>query len=88
MPPKVWFIAGASKGFAESVLARGDKVAAAALDTAPLTRLTARYGENILAMRVDPTDAAAVDAARDRARERFGRLDVLFDNPHVARSTP
>ena len=88
MPPKVWFINGASKGFVESTLRRGDKVAATSLETAPLSRLKARYGDNLLAMRVDPSDTTAVDAARTRARERFGRLDVLFDSPQLVRSTP
>jgi NADP-dependent 3-hydroxy acid dehydrogenase YdfG len=86
MPPKVWFITGASKGFAESVLARGDKVAAAARNTAPLTRLAPRYGDNLLAMRVDEDDQAAVDAAVERARERFGHLDVVLANPQAVRS--
>lgn len=78
MPPKVWFVNGASKGFVESTLRRGDKVAATGLDTAPLSRLTARYGDNLLPMRVDPHDTNAVAAAVARARERFGRLDVVL----------
>jgi NADP-dependent 3-hydroxy acid dehydrogenase YdfG len=78
MPQQTWFIAGASKGFVEATLRRGDKVAAAVRETAPLTRLAARYGDNLLPMRVDPSDATAVDAARARAEERFGRLDVVM----------
>jgi NADP-dependent 3-hydroxy acid dehydrogenase YdfG len=78
MPQQTWFISGASKGFVEATLRRGDKVAAAALETAPLTRLAARYGDNLLSMRADPADAAAVDAARARAEEHFGRLDVVM----------
>jgi len=90
MPPKVFFITGAAKGagrlWAEDALKRGDKVAAAARNTAPLTRLASRYGDNILTMRVDPNDPAAVDAAVARARERFGHLDVMLDNPQVVES--
>ena len=78
MPQQTWFITGASKGFVEATLRRGDRVAAAGLDTAPLARLSARYGDNLLSMRVDPNDATAVDAARSRAEERFGRLDVVM----------
>ena len=78
MPSQTWFVAGASKGFVESVLRRGDKVAATALNTAPLTRLAARYGDNLLPMRVDPRDPAALEAAVARAHERFGHLDVVM----------
>jgi len=78
MPPTVWFVNGASKGFVESTLRRGDKVAATSLETAPLSRLTARYGDNLLPMRVDPDDRNAVQAAVARARERFGHLDVVL----------
>ena len=78
MPPTVWFVNGASKGFVESALRQGDKVAAASLNTAPLTRLAARYGDNLLAMRVNPCDPAALEAAVERARERFGHLDVVL----------
>ena len=78
MRQQTWFITGASKGFVEATLRRGDRVAAAGLDTAPLARLSARYGDNLLSMRVDPDDAAAVDAARTRAEERFGQLDVVM----------
>ncbi len=45
---KVWFITGTSKGFgriwAEAALARGDRVAATARDSATLAPLTERYG--------------------------------------------
>jgi NAD(P)-dependent dehydrogenase (short-subunit alcohol dehydrogenase family) len=90
MPHKVFFITGASKGlgriWAEDALRRGDKVAAAARNTAPLGKLAARYGDNILPMRVDVNDPAAVDAAEARTRERFGRLDIRLDNPQLTRS--
>jgi NAD(P)-dependent dehydrogenase (short-subunit alcohol dehydrogenase family) len=90
MPHKVFFITGASKGlgriWAEDALARGDKVAAAARNTAPLAKLAVRYGDAILPMRVDVNDPAAVDAAEARTRERFGRLDVRLDNPQLTRS--
>jgi NADP-dependent 3-hydroxy acid dehydrogenase YdfG len=86
MPPTVWFIPGASKGFAEATLRRGDKVATASLDTAPLTRLAPHYGDNLLAMRVDVTDEDAVAAALSRARERFGHVDVVLPTLQTVRS--
>ena len=48
MESKVWFITGTSKGFgrvwAESALARGDRVAATARDVKTLAPLVERYG--------------------------------------------
>src|SRR3954447_9430639 len=84
MMPKVWFITGSSKGFgriwAEAALARGDQVAATARDPRTLAELVDRYGDDVLALRLDVTDKAAVDATVHKAHERFGRLDVVVNN--------
>ncbi|MEV7629785.1 SDR family oxidoreductase [Actinoplanes sp. NPDC089786] len=81
---KVWFITGTSRGlgrsFAESALARGDKVAATARDTATLEDLAAKYGDNLLPLALDITDKTAVSAAVAATHERFGRLDVVVNN--------
>jgi NAD(P)-dependent dehydrogenase (short-subunit alcohol dehydrogenase family) len=81
---KVWFITGTSKGFgrvwAEAALARGDRVAATARDPRTLEPLVAEYGDDVLALALDVTDKAAVDAAVARAHAHFGRLDVVVNN--------
>ena len=81
---KVWFITGSSKGFghiwAEAALARGDRVAATARNTDALKDLVDAYGDNVLPIRLDVTDKAAVDAAVARAHDHFGRLDVVVNN--------
>jgi NAD(P)-dependent dehydrogenase (short-subunit alcohol dehydrogenase family) len=81
---KVWFITGTSKGFgrvwAEAALERGDKVAATARDASTLDALVDRYGDKVLALELDVTDKAAIDAAVAKAHERFGRLDVVINN--------
>jgi NAD(P)-dependent dehydrogenase (short-subunit alcohol dehydrogenase family) len=81
---KVWFITGTSKGFgrvwAEAALARGDRVAATARDPRTLDALVERYGDDVLALQLDVTDKAAVDAAVAQAHARFGRLDVVVNN--------
>jgi NAD(P)-dependent dehydrogenase (short-subunit alcohol dehydrogenase family) len=84
MTGKVWFITGTSKGFgrvwAEAALARGDRVAATARDIESLSPLTERYGKNVVAITLDVTNKAKVDAAIAEAHERFGRLDVVINN--------
>ena len=84
MESKVWFITGTSKGFgrvwAESALARGDRVAATARDVKTLAPLVERYGARISAMTLDVTDRAEVRAAVTQAQARFGRLDVVINN--------
>ncbi len=83
--PKVWFITGTSKGFgriwAEAALERGDKVVATARDASTLAPLSERYGDdNVLALALDVTDKAAVDAAVAESHAKFGRLDVVVNN--------
>jgi NAD(P)-dependent dehydrogenase (short-subunit alcohol dehydrogenase family) len=81
---KVWFITGTSKGFgrvwAEAALERGDRVVATARNADTLTPLIDQFGDNVLALALDVTDKAAIDAAVKRAHERFGRLDVVVNN--------
>lgn len=84
MTSKVWFLTGTSKGFgriwAEAALARGDHVAATARDAKALQPLVDRYGERVLALRVDVDDKATVDAAVAETIARFGRIDVAINN--------
>jgi NAD(P)-dependent dehydrogenase (short-subunit alcohol dehydrogenase family) len=81
---KVWFITGASKGFgriwAEAALERGDRVAATARDPQTLDDLVERYGDAVLALQLDVTDKAQVDATVQQAHDHFGRLDVVVNN--------
>jgi NAD(P)-dependent dehydrogenase (short-subunit alcohol dehydrogenase family) len=81
---KVWFITGTSKGFgriwAEAALERGDRVVATARNASTLTDLVERYGDNVLALKLDVTDKPAVEAAIARAHEHCGRLDVVVNN--------
>lgn len=88
MAEKIWFITGASRGlgriWAEAALARGDKVAATARDVATLSDLDARYGDAVLPLALDVTDADAVYPAVSAAHRRFGRLDVVLNNAGYA----
>lgn len=81
---KVWFITGTSKGFgriwATAALERGDRVAATARDPQTLQDLVEGYGDAVLAMALDVTDKAQVDATVRQAHDHFGRLDVVVNN--------
>ncbi|GIF48787.1 NADP-dependent 3-hydroxy acid dehydrogenase YdfG [Asanoa ferruginea] len=79
-----WFLTGASRGlgahWAEAILERGDNLAATARDAAALKPLTDRFGDRVLALGLDVTDRAAVNAAVDEVEQRFGGIDLLVNN--------
>ncbi|MBB5777251.1 SDR family NAD(P)-dependent oxidoreductase [Nonomuraea jabiensis] len=85
---KVWFVTGSSRGlgrnFVEAALSRGDKVAATARTTGSLDELVTAYGDAVLPLAMDVTDKAAVFESVQRAREHFGRLDVIVNNAGYA----
>ena len=70
MSDKVWFITGASRGFgriwAEAALKRGDKVAATARIFADVADLSESYGDAVLPIALDVTNAQAVQDAVTR----------------------
>ena len=81
---KTWFITGASRGlgriWAETALARGDAVAAAARDVSSLAGMSERFGDAVLPLALDVTDADQAQRAVERAYSHFGRLDVVLNN--------
>ncbi len=84
MNSKVWFITGASRGFgriwAEAALGRGDQVVATARTLADVADLTERFGDAVLPLTLDVTDAAQVKQAVAQAHAHFGRLDIVLNN--------
>ncbi|WP_433479213.1 SDR family NAD(P)-dependent oxidoreductase [Spirillospora sp. CA-142024] len=85
---KVWFVTGSSRGlgrsFVEAALSRGDKVAATARNTDGFDELVAAYGDAVLPLELDVTDRAAAFRGVKRAKEHFGRLDVIVNNAGYA----
>ena len=81
---KTWFITGASRGFgriwAEAALTRGDNVVATARSLESVADLTARFGDAVLPLALDVTDAAQVRQTVAQAHAHFGRLDVVLNN--------
>jgi NAD(P)-dependent dehydrogenase (short-subunit alcohol dehydrogenase family) len=81
---KIWFITGASRGLGrsltETVLAKGDKVAATVRNIDSLKNLVDLYPESILPLELDVTDYERVHLVIEAAIERFGRIDILVNN--------
>ncbi|RDG31049.1 SDR family NAD(P)-dependent oxidoreductase [Streptomyces corynorhini] len=89
---QTWFITGSSRGFGRSLataaLAAGDRVVATARRPERLDDLVARYGERVLPVALDVTDAAAAESAFAAARRTFGRVDVVVNNAGYANLAP
>ncbi len=89
---KVWFVTGSARGFGrelvEAALDAGDAVAATARRPEQLAALVDSYGDRILPLRLDVTDADAAIAAIAAARKRFGRIDVVVNNAGYANVAP
>ncbi|OCH95098.1 NAD(P)-binding protein [Obba rivulosa] len=82
---EVWFITGASTGFgramAELVLRNGDAVVATLRNPEMLVDLSARYpADRLLVLKLDVKNEDEITAAFTKAKEMFGRLDVVFNN--------
>jgi NADP-dependent 3-hydroxy acid dehydrogenase YdfG len=81
---KVWFITGASRGFgriwAEAALKRGDKVAATARRLDSIAALKEAYGDNVLTLELDVTNAVQARKTVRQAHAHFGRLDIVLNN--------
>ncbi|MEV3938001.1 SDR family oxidoreductase [Glycomyces sp. NPDC049804] len=92
---RVAVVTGASSGLgeatAELLAARGAKVALLARRADRLGELAARIGKNggtALAIPVDVTDAAALEAAASRVEAELGTADLLFNNAGVMLPSP
>ncbi|ARW11823.1 MULTISPECIES: SDR family NAD(P)-dependent oxidoreductase [Acetobacter] len=85
---KIWFVTGSSRGLGrdivEAALAAGDSVVATARKPADLDAVVAQYGDRVFPLALDVTDARAAQAAALRAKEHFGRIDVVVNNAGYA----
>ncbi|MCU1481532.1 MAG: family NAD(P)-dependent oxidoreductase [Subtercola sp.] len=85
-------ITGASRGFgrelAVAALAAGDRVAATARNPETLADLTGRFGDRVLALQLDVTNAAAAWGALRDTSEAFGRIDVVVNSAGYANVAP
>ncbi|KAI0690055.1 hypothetical protein BC835DRAFT_1407660 [Cytidiella melzeri] len=85
MSSRVWLITGSSSGFGrlvtEIALSKGDIVVATLRKPEVLKELQDRTPPNqLLVLKVDVTKESDVVAAFATAKEKFGRLDVVYNN--------
>ncbi|WP_458756755.1 SDR family NAD(P)-dependent oxidoreductase [Afipia sp. TerB] len=81
-------VTGGAQGFGRAITERfvesGAKVAIWDHDQALSEKTAKEIGTAVIALKVDVTDPAAVDAARDATSKAFGRIDILVNNAGIA----
>ncbi|MGN7781417.1 SDR family NAD(P)-dependent oxidoreductase [Mycolicibacterium sp. 22603] len=80
-----WFITGGTPGnfgmaFAEAALESGDRVTITSRRPQELADWADQYGDRVLVVPLELTDAAQVRRAVQTAEARFGGIDVLVNN--------
>lgn len=80
-----WFITGGTPGnfgmaFAEAALETGDRVVLTSRRPQELATWAQQYGDRVLVVPMDVTDADQVQRAVRTAEEHFGGIDVLLNN--------
>lgn len=81
-------VTGSSSGFGLSMvkqaLGRGDKVVATLRTTSALDDLASQYNEDqLLIVQLDVVHPSAIQSAFAKAKEAFGRVDIVFNNAGV-----
>jgi NAD(P)-dependent dehydrogenase (short-subunit alcohol dehydrogenase family) len=71
---------GIGRAAAHSLARRGARVVVTDINAGRANAVAAEIGANAIAAGCDVTSVADLEAARDLARERFGRIDVVMNN--------
>lgn len=89
---RVALVTGANQGIglqiARELAAKGLTVLVGARDPAKGRQAAEEIGAQAHAIQLDVTDQASIDAAADRIRTEFGRLDILMNNAGISRARP
>ncbi len=89
---KTALITGAARGigrsFAQAYLREGAQVAIADIDIDRAQATAAELGDGAIAIRLDVTDQASIDAAVAGTVEAFGKIDILINNAALFTAAP
>lgn len=89
---KTALITGAARGigraFAERYVAEGARVAIADIDIARAEETASQIGEHAIAVHMDVTDQASIDAAVSASVEQLGQIDILINNAAIFTAAP
>jgi NAD(P)-dependent dehydrogenase (short-subunit alcohol dehydrogenase family) len=85
---RIAVVTGGAQGFGRAIterfVASGAKIAIWDHDIAFAERTAKEIGPEVQAIKVDVTDLAAVEAARDATLKAFGKIDILVNNAGIA----
>lgn len=89
---KTALITGAARGigraFAERYVAEGARVAIADIDLPRAQETASQIGEQAIAVHMDVTDQASIDAAVAQTIAELGRIDILINNAAIFTAAP
>ena len=89
---KTALITGGARGiglaFAHAYVREGARVAIADIDAAAAEEAAAALGQNAVAIPLDVTDQASIDAAVAATAKAFGQIDILINNAAVFTAAP
>jgi NAD(P)-dependent dehydrogenase (short-subunit alcohol dehydrogenase family) len=74
---------GIGRATAHSFAQRGARVVAADIDAGRAAEVAAELGDQVVGAQCDVTSLVDLEAARDLALERFGRVDLIMNNVGV-----
>jgi len=79
---------GIGRAFAQAYVREGAQVIIADIDDARAAETAAELGEAALAVHMDVTDQASIDAAVAQATAHFGQIDILINNAALFTAAP
>ena len=85
---RIAVVTGGAQGFGRAIterfVASGAKVAIWDFDAALADKTAREIGDDVRVFKVDVTDTAGVEQARDATLAAFGRIDILVNNAGIA----